>query len=304
MSPNIEPQVEAAANTDIGRVRTNNEDSFALVRLECDGRPSILALVADGVGGHAAGEVASKSVVDDISNRLRADPCADPIQLLPLAVVHASRAVFARAREDPALRGMATTLAAVWLTGRRLYTVTVGDSRIYMRRGGKTFQASVDHTWVQEAVERRLLTPAQAKIHPNAHVLRRHLGGESDPEPDQRLRLGEEEESPASTEHQGLTLAEGDALVLCSDGLSDLVKAEEIGRALRHRQLEKTVRELIDLARERGGHDNITVAVLRIPESKPADGEGGRRLMVLAVSGLILAGVAAIIYYLFLMPGK
>jgi serine/threonine protein phosphatase PrpC len=296
------PPVEAAADSDIGRVRTNNEDSYALIRFECGGRPSVLALVADGVGGHAAGEVASKMVVDEISGRLQADPCADPLQRLPQTVVNASRAVFARAKDDPALRGMATTLAVAWLIGRRLFTVTVGDSRIYLRRAGKTFQASVDHTWVQEAVERGLLTPAQAKIHPNAHVLRRHLGGATDPQPDLRLRLDGDEGAPASTEHQGLALAGGDGVVLCSDGLSDLVEPEEIGRALRHRRPEKTVRELIDLARERGGHDNITVAVLRVPESET----GGRRrpLTVVALSALTLVFVTTLLYLLILLLQK
>ena len=137
-------------------------------------------------------------------------------------------------RRIPNCAGWRPPWPALWMVGRRLYTVTVGDSRIYMRRAGKTFQASIDHTWVQDAVEHGLLTPAQARIHPNAHVLRRHLGGEIDPEPDQRLRLEEGDEAPGSAEHQGMTLEPGDALVLCSDGLSDLVKEEEIGRALRH----------------------------------------------------------------------
>jgi serine/threonine protein phosphatase PrpC len=293
--------VETAADSDVGRVRTNNEDSYALVRFECGGRPSVLALVADGVGGHVAGEIASQTVVDEISARLQADPCADPVQSLPLAAVNASRAVYARTRQNPELRGMATTLAAVWLIGRRLFTVTVGDSRIYLHRAGKTFQASVDHTWVQEAIERGLLTPAQAKIHPNAHVLRRHLGGEKDPQPD--LRLRGEEDARASTEHQGLVLEGGDAAVLCSDGLSDLVNTEEIGRALRHRDLEKSVHELIELARERGGHDNITVAVLRAAGPPGARGEWLRPLILVVLSALALALVTTLIYLLIFTFG-
>jgi protein phosphatase len=169
-----------------------------------------------------------------------------------------------------------------------------------MHRGGKTFQASVDHTWVQEAVEHGLLTPEQARFHPNAHVLRRHLGGEQDPEPDQRLRLGEDEQAPVSAEHQGMTLEDGDAVVLCSDGLSDLVKEGDIGNALRHRRLERTVQELIDLARKRGGHDNITVVAMRFParESRPS----WLRWLALAAAILILAGIAAAVYFLAIAP--
>ncbi|MGB7539546.1 MAG: protein phosphatase 2C domain-containing protein [Anaerolineales bacterium] len=304
MEKTPEPQPDLAADSNVGRVRTNNEDRFAVVRLDCMGTPGVLALVADGVGGHAAGEVASQTVVDEIVREVQADPCANPSKLLPQAAVRAGRAVFDRAQQDPALRGMATTLAGAWLTGRRLYTVTVGDSRIYLRRGGKTFQASIDHTWVQDAVEHGLLTPAQARIHPNAHVLRRHLGGELDPEPDQRLRLNEGEETPASAEHQGMTLEDGDALVLCSDGLSDLVREEEIGRALRHGKLERAVHELIELARSRGGHDNITIVALRLPSKR--EQHSGLRwirpLVVMAISALILAAMAAVVYFLFISP--
>jgi serine/threonine protein phosphatase PrpC len=273
--------LETAADSHVGLVRTNNEDRFAVVELPCNGREGTLILVADGVGGHAAGEVAAQTVVDEILRDLRATNCADPVRELTRAVVRAGRAVFARSQQDEALRGMGTTLAAAWVVGRRLYTVTVGDSRIYLFRGGKTVQASIDHTWVQEAIERGMLTPEQARIHPNAHVLRRHLGGVGDPVPDHRLRLDEGEKAEASAANQGLALAEGDAVVLCSDGLSDLVKSEEIGRSLRHPRLERSIRELIDLARNRGGHDNITVAAIRVP-GKRAARTGWRRFIPFA----------------------
>jgi serine/threonine protein phosphatase PrpC len=306
MNPKNEPRPEVASDSHIGQVRTNNEDRYAVVNLECGGQPSVLALVADGVGGHAAGEVASQTVVDEIVREVRADPCANPVKLLPQAAVRAGHAVFARAQKDPELRGMATTLAAVWLVGRRMYSVSVGDSRIYMRRGGKTFQTSIDHTWVQEAVEHGLLTSAQARIHPNAHVLRRHLGGEQDPDPDQRLRLDSDEMSPGSAEHQGMILEDGDALVLCSDGLSDLVQTEEIGRALRHGRLERSVHELIELARQRGGHDNITVVALRFPEKdkSPAVWRWLKPLVVIALSAVILAAVVGAVYLFVIAPGR
>jgi hypothetical protein len=130
------------------------------------------------------------------------------------------------------------------------------------------------------------------------------LGGEVDPEPDQRLRIEENGEAPGSGEHQGMTLEGGDALVLCSDGLSDLVKQEEIGRALRHRRLERTVHELIELARSRGGHDNITIVALRIPEEhKQAAGPRSLRpRVVLAISALALIAIVTVVYFLFISP--
>jgi serine/threonine protein phosphatase PrpC len=289
-------QAEVAGDSNVGQVRSNNEDRFAIVRLECGGEPGVLALVADGVGGHVAGEVASQTVVDEITRELRADPCANPVRILPHAAIRAGRAVYERASKDPSLRGMATTLAAALLVGRRLYTVTVGDSRIYLHREGRTFQASIDHTWVEEAVEHGLLTREQARFHPNAHVLRRHLGGEQDAQPDQRLRLGGREEKVQDAEHQGLILEDGDAVVLCSDGLSDLVKEDDIGRALRHRRLERTIGELIQTALQHGGHDNITVVAVRIP--KPGRPIGWLWWLILGLSIPLAAAAAAAAYFL------
>jgi protein phosphatase len=300
MQNNDRRQAEVAGDSHVGQVRTNNEDRFVIAELDCGGERGILVLVADGVGGHAAGEVASQTVVDIVTRELQADPCANPVKILPQAAVHAGRAVFERAKQDPALRGMATTLAAALLVGRRLYTVTVGDSRIYLRRGGQTFQASIDHTWVQEAVEHGLLTSEQARLHPNAHVLRRHLGGEKDPEPDQRLRVVGDDESLADSVHQGMTLEDGDAVVLCTDGLSDLVREPDIHHALRHARLEQAIREMIDLARKRGGHDNITVVAMRMPAqvSRPA----WLRWAIVAGSVLLLAVLALAMYFLAIAP--
>jgi serine/threonine protein phosphatase PrpC len=303
MQNNARTPLETAADSNVGLVRTNNEDRFVVVDLPCDGRPGTLALVADGVGGHAAGEVASQTAVDTILRDLRAVPCADPVSALPRAVVRAGRAVYARSGEEEALRGMGTTLAAAWVIDRRLYTVTVGDSRIYLHRGGRTIQASIDHTWVQEAVEHGMLTPEQARIHPNAHVLRRHLGGPSDPVPDQRLRLEADEKLDASAMHQGLALEDGDAVVLCSDGLSDLVKEEEIERSLRHPRLDRSVEELIDLARNRGGHDNITVVAIRVPGKRVVAGRGIFPRGLWALLFLALLGAAAVFYLYVIAPG-
>jgi PPM family protein phosphatase len=284
MSKPVHAPLESAAESDIGRVRKINEDCHAVVRLTCGDLPSMLALVADGVGGNVAGEVASRMVVDAIVRALGANACADPIHALPRAVVLAGREVYALTRKNTALRGMATTIAAAWVIGDRLYTATVGDSRIYLLRGGRVVQASVDHTWVAEAIEYGVITPEQASGHPNAHVLRRYLGGEHDPEPDQRLRLGAEDAAPAA-EHQGMALAPGDAVLLCSDGLSDLVSTGEIHHALRHASLAEAVHELVELACKRGGHDNITIVALR----RPVLGKTSRRPLYLFGILILLA---------------
>lgn len=294
------PALESAAESDIGRVRKNNEDRYAVVAMNCGGIPGMLALVADGVGGHAAGEVASQTVVDVITRELNANPCDDPVRALPQAVILAGREVFAQAKKDPAKHGMATTIAAAWVIADRLYTATVGDSRIYLQRGGRVVQASIDHTWVEEAIEHGILTPEQARNHPNAHVLRRHLGGEGDPVPDQRMRLAPGDSTSISAAHQGMQLEEDDAVILCSDGLSDLVTAEEIGRALQGRPLAKTVHDLVELACSRGGHDNITVVALRKPARTAAPaGRKAKSLYAVWMGWLlalaILAGLAVLV---------
>jgi serine/threonine protein phosphatase PrpC len=258
MKVNERMQAEAAGDSHVGQVRTNNEDRFAVIRLDCGGEPGVLGLVADGVGGHAAGEVASQTVVDEITSLLRSDPAANPVRILPQAAIRAGHAVYERAGKDPALRGMATT-------------------------------------WVQEAIEHGLLTREQARFHPNAHVLRRHLGGEQDAQPDQRLRLSEEED-PQEAEHQGMVLEDGDAVVLCTDGLSDLVKEDDIGHALRHRRLDRSISELVQLARQRGGHDNITVVAMRFPETGRR--AGGLWWLALGLSIPVVAAIAAALYFL------
>jgi protein phosphatase len=283
--------VESAEETDVGRVRKINEDQHAVIRLTCNGIPGVLALVADGVGGNAAGEVASQMVVEAVARSLEENACADPIHALPRAIVLAGREVFSRSRKNPALRGMATTLAAAWLIGERLYTATIGDSRIYLSRGGRVFQASVDHTWVAEAVEYGVITPDQASGHPNAHVLRRYLGGGQDPVPDQRLRPDSEGTAPAAS-YQGLPLSPGDAVLLCTDGLSDLVSADDIHHALRHDILPDAVHELVELACRRGGHDNITVVALRMPHPP----KRSPRWLVYPLVGLILLAAAIVVF--------
>jgi protein phosphatase len=150
------------------------------------------------------------------------------------------------------------------VAARRLYTAYIGDSRSYLVRRGSIVQTSVDHTFVQEAIEGGLLTPAEAKNHPHRHVVRRHMGGDPNVRADFRLRLSDDELPEQSMRNQGVLLDPGSQLVLCSDGLSDLVEAGEILQVLSAFPPSKAVDELIILARRRGGHDNITAIVMQV----------------------------------------
>jgi protein phosphatase len=253
----------------------NNEDSYAFSTYQVsagDATPTLLAVVADGIGGHRAGEVASRLAVDSISQDIGSSDAADPVATLQQAVTNASMIIRDHAEADLEQRGMGSTCVCVWIIGNRLYTAYVGDSRLYLVRGASIQQLTTDHTWVQEAIEHGMLLPEQVRGHPNAHVLRRYLGSPIPPQADFRMRLNPDEDDEQAISNQGTTLLPGDCLLLCSDGLTDLVEANEILAKVQSNTREEALRQLTDLANERGGHDNITLVLLEVPQ-KPAETE-------------------------------
>jgi protein phosphatase len=208
---------------------------------------------------------------------------------------------------------MGATCACALIVGDRLYIAYVGDSRIYLMRNGMIQQISVDHTWVQEAIEAGILDPDLGKDHPNAHVIRRYLGSKQPVDPDTRLRLSPREEGARSEANQGLHLRPNDHVILSSDGLTDLVSDEEIKAALDQLGQEEALSKLVDMANQRGGHDNITIVDLLVPENLPEATQPISRppaparrkrarwvlpavLLLLVV--LLLAAVAGAIYYM------
>jgi protein phosphatase len=221
-------------------------------------------LVADGMGGHAAGEVASKlasQVIETFINDTReADvnttwpfPYDAAISLdgnrLVAAFRLANRRITAAMADDEALRGMATTAAAVLLNKGKPVVAHVGDSRVYLWRGGKLTQVTQDHSWVTEQVRAGVLTEADARHHPWRHVVTRALSGGDDPE----------------VEISELDVQKGDRILLCSDGLSGVVAPEKLAGIIGEQlALNETCQQLIDAANEAGGPDNITVAMLQV----------------------------------------
>jgi protein phosphatase len=203
--------------------------------------------------------------VEAISETVAESAGRQPLVTLKQAVQVASQKIADQARENTQRLGMGTTCACAWIVADRLYTVSVGDSRIYLLRGKSLRQVSTDHTWVQEAIERGLLDAEQARNHPNIHVIRRYLGSAQPPKPDLRLRLHPNETDMHAEGNQGLRLQTGDVLLLCTDGLTDLVEDVEIQEILLAHSLEGAVQALVDLACDRGGHDNITVVLLAAP---------------------------------------
>src|SRR3712207_4756747 len=230
-----------AARSDRGLIRGNNQDSVYA-------GPRLLA-VADGMGGHAAGDVASKVVIAALEHLDDDAPSGDMLQALRGAVFDGSEHLREYIRERPQLEGMGTTLTAILFAGGRLALCHVGDSRAYLLRDGQLTQITHDDTFVQTLIDDGRITPEEANSHPQRSLLLRALNGQ-DVEPDLSMR-----EARA-----------GDRYLLCSDGLSGVVSEETLAEALTDPDPQSTADRLIELALRSGGPDNITVIVADVVE--------------------------------------
>ncbi|MGH9012947.1 MAG: Stp1/IreP family PP2C-type Ser/Thr phosphatase, partial [Acidimicrobiia bacterium] len=228
----------AAKKTDPGRVREGNEDGYLV-----DDRMGLFA-VADGMGGHQAGEVASATALEALRAAVASgEPIRD-------AIDRANEAVLERSAGDERLRGMGTTMTAGTLAaGGTLLLGHVGDSRAYLARDGELTQVTEDHSLVEEMVRRGELTPEQAEVHPRRSVITRALGIEPGVEVDL----------------YPVELHEGDRMLLCSDGLTTMIRAEEIAAILRGEpDPQRAANTLVEAANAAGGEDNITVLVIDV----------------------------------------
>lgn len=205
--------------------------------------------VADGMGGHLAGEVASEMAID-AARRLsalgeRASFCA-----MRKAVEEAHERIYAHAQAHSECRGMGTTLSLMWRGGHYMYIAHVGDSRIYRIRGGEMEQITQDHSLVAELVKNGLITAEEARRHPRRNIITRALGTQGDNTPDQLA---------ADTR-------KGDIWLLCTDGLTGMVSDEAIERTIRENPLDSAADRLISLALAAGGSDNVTLVLYRDEE--------------------------------------
>ena len=237
-------RLSSFAGTDVGRARSGNEDSYFCGR-------TVFA-VADGLGGHQGGEVASAAAVEPLAaldGREFAEP-AEAAEALTTAIREGNSAILERAAGDPGLWGMGTTVTAAALAGdRHLQLAHVGDSRAYLLRDGSLEQLTTDHTVVGELVRRGRLTPAQAAVHPERSILTRAVGL------DPRIPV----DTPDPVELQA-----GDQVLLCSDGLTEAVDEDRIAELLSaEADGNAACQALIDAANTAGGPDNITVVLLR-----------------------------------------
>lgn len=310
MIPSERCHLNVAATSHPGMSGKNNEDNYAVSAhhlSQAHPTPSVMAVLADGVGGHQAGEIAAKIATETISSIVLDSDGGDPLWILEYAIVQAGQDVANQAGDNHEQKGMGSTCACTWVIGDRLYTASVGDSRIYLIRDGLIQQLTTDHTWVQEAIDHGIIQPEEARNHPRAHIIRRYLGSRTPVVPDFRLRLHPGENDQQALANQGMNLLPGDVLLLCSDGLTDLVDDHEILEFIQTRSNDKAVHALVDLANERGGHDNITIITLEMPKSgvktfkligKQRGKWGFRWPLILIISALVIA-IAALGTLLF-----
>jgi len=253
-------KIVCEARSDVGRKRKGNEDALFL------NPEQRLYVVADGMGGHAAGEVASRVAVDAINEFVTLTGGNEEItwpfgldesisyegNRLKTAIRHANRKVLEATRESAEYEGMATTVAAVLVDGDTAHIAHVGDSRIYLwSREGISLLTS-DHSWVNEQIQSGVISPEQARSHPLRNVVTRALGGRSD----------------LVVDIQARRMGPGEVLLLCSDGLTTMIGDEDIASILDEAEgdVARAAGALVDEANERGGEDNITVVLLKFEE--------------------------------------
>lgn len=245
--------VEVAGASDVGCQRENNEDSFLYwepaedATFQHKGR---LAIVADGMGGHEGGQEASRIATNAIQEAYTAGSSGDPQTDLRAGFRRAHESVIQYATEHLQLRGMGTTATAIALVGRQLHFAHIGDSRLYRVHGQQITRLTRDHSYVGRLFENGVISAEEAEVHPQRHIL--------------TAALGTGPEIPPDAPEHAITMDPGDSLVLCTDGLWGLIADSDIQRIVAGSNPADGCRQLVDMAKQRGGPDNITVIILRV----------------------------------------
>ena len=244
MNP-LKPHIDFFQLTDKGPVRENNEDALGSYQYE-DG---VLMIVADGLGAHNAGEVASTLAIEVMEREmsLASGPVLS-MKNLRHAIQQANLEVYQKAITVPELYHMGTAVIASAITGSTLFTAHIGDCRLYMLRGGVFTQLTKDHTWVGERVQYGILTPEEARTHPNRHMLTRYLGYEL----------------LASIDFLKIDIQPGDVLVQCSDGAYETLLDPELAALAGSNTPEAACRAIVQKSRAAGAEDNISVQVVSV----------------------------------------
>lgn len=254
----VRPRVTVACKTDLGRVRENNEDKFEYFIPEDDSTIAargLVFLVCDGMGGHAAGQIASELTAKTFIDVYLNHPSSEATVAMAGAVAAANRYVLDVAKAVPSRRGMGTTLSGLVLLQDQAYTVQVGDSRVYRLRAGELAMLTQDHTYIEESMRQGTMTAEEAENHPYRHVLTRAVGTEDTVVPD----------------IESHDLKPGDTYLLCSDGLLNHVPDDQIAEIMRSNAPSEACWKLVSTALLGGGSDNTTVLVVRVDELEQFD---------------------------------
>lgn len=233
--------------TDIGQKRKTNQD-YVYCRQEPLGLLPNLFIVADGMGGHNAGDFASRFAVEEFVRQIGEGEGKTLIRTMEAAVDRANRLLIEQAAQRTELKGMGTTFVAATIEGEDMYVANIGDSRLYLIGQEEIMQITQDHSLVEEMIRRGELRREEARFHPNKNVITRAMGANVDVVPD----------------FFEVRLREGDIILLCSDGLSNMMDDHEIFSVVRqnHEDIEKAGSELLRLANEHGGRDNISIVLV------------------------------------------
>lgn len=237
------------ASSDIGKAREINQDYYSIPKPEDNLQ---LFILADGMGGYNGGEIASslattsvKSYIENNFEKIEHNKEAI-LEMIKNAIEYANMVVFEKSKQEPNLEGMGTTLDICFIYNNKVYVGHVGDSRVYRIRGEVIRKLTKDHSYVQQLVEDGKITREEAEHHPKKNMLLKALGCTAYVEPDLRAR----------------NIENGDILLMCSDGLTNMVEEKEIYRVVKENS-ETAAKVLVDLANEAGGYDNITVVIIK-----------------------------------------
>ncbi len=255
------PDIKVIIRTDLGNIRTNNEDTglfFRIADAQVTQNKGCILMVADGMGGHQAGEVASKMAADIISTEYFRNGSGSIEKNLAKAFTLANKNILDTANADSSKKGMGTTCTALIVADKQVYYAHVGDSRAYVIKNKQIARITTDHTYVQELIKAGTITVAEAEKHPQRNILTNAMGTK----PAIRIDTGK----------CTFSFEENDRLMICSDGLYDYLEDAEIADLVNNRTVEEAADVLVAEAKKRGGHDNITVVLaekMGVLEVKP-----------------------------------
>lgn len=238
--------MKSCSVTDVGQKRSENQD-YVFASEQPIGNLPNLFVVADGMGGHNAGDFASRCAVNVLVESVKKDMSFNPIKIIRHAIERANEQVYQQAQEDPNKAGMGTTLVVVTIVGHYAYVANVGDSRLYLLDDHEIIQISKDHSWIAEMVRRGEISSEEAKNHPDKNIITRAIGAGSS----------------VDIDFFDVQLEEDNQILMCSDGLSNMVEDEMMHQILTSPLgIEQATRHLVGLANENGGRDNISVIVI------------------------------------------